>query len=399
MKKIYCLVVIDDFSRFSWVFFLATKDETSRILKAFITGIENLIDHKVKIIRCDNETEFKNKEMNIFCEKQGKARVETVLDKDYILLPLWTQDPLFSFSSKDSPGDGFKPSREEEKRMMKIQRIKIMSPTANAASIKDNVVDKNIVYRCADDPNMPNLEEIVYSDDDEDVDTEAGMNNLDTNILFSPILTTRIHKDHLVEQIIRDIHSAPQTRRMTKSVTNHGFKDPEFPDRVYKVEKALYGLHQAPRAWYETLSTYLLDNGFHRGLQVTPKDDGIFTSQDKYVDEILKKFSFLTIKTASTPMETSKPLMKDKNAEDVDLHLYRSMIGSLMNLTSLKPDIMFVVSYTDSDYAGANLDRKSITEGCQFLRSRLISWQCKKQTVVANSTTEAEYIAASNCCG
>ncbi|GKB47393.1 putative ribonuclease H-like domain-containing protein [Tanacetum coccineum] len=197
-----------------------------------------------------------------------------------------------------------------------------------------------------------------------------------------------------------------------------GFEDPKFLDKVYKVEKALYGLHQAPRAWYETLSTYLLDNGFQRGqidktlfikrvkgLHVTQKDNGIFISQDKYVNEILKKFGFLTMKTASTPMETSKPLIKDENAKDVDVHLYRSMIGSLMYLTSSRPDIMFADSpftleaYTDSDYAGASLDRKSTTGGCQFLGSRLISWQCKKQTVVANSTTEAEYVAASNCCG
>ncbi|GKC79598.1 ribonuclease H-like domain-containing protein [Tanacetum coccineum] len=71
MKKMYCLVVIDDYSRFSWVFFLATKDETSKILKTFITGIENLIDLKVKVIRCDNGTEFKNKAMNQFCEMKG----------------------------------------------------------------------------------------------------------------------------------------------------------------------------------------------------------------------------------------------------------------------------------------------------------------------------------------
>ncbi|GKA88935.1 putative ribonuclease H-like domain-containing protein [Tanacetum coccineum] len=173
------------------------------------------------------------------------------------------------------------------------------------------------------------------------------------------------------------------------------------------------------------------------------KDDGIFISQDKYVDEILKKFGFSTVKTTSTPMETSKPLLKDAEAEDVDVHLYRLMIGSLMYLTASRPDIMFVVcacarfqvtpkvshlhavkrifrylkgqpklglwypkdspfdleAYTDSDYAGASLDRKSTTRGCQFLGSRLISWQCKKQTIVANSTTEAEYVAAASCCG
>ncbi|GJU24732.1 putative ribonuclease H-like domain-containing protein [Tanacetum coccineum] len=280
-----------------------------------------------------------------------------------------------------------------------------------------------------------------------------------------------------------------------------GFEDPHFPDKVYKVEKALYGLHQAPRAWYETLSTYLLDNGFHRGqidktlfikrhkddillvqvyvddiifgstkkqmsnefetlmhdkfqmssmgelsfflgLQVKQKSDGIFISQDKYVAEILKKFDFASVKTASTPMETNKALVKDEEAEDVDVHLYRSMIGSLMYLTASRPDIMFAVcacarfqvtpktsyfndvksifrylkgqpklglwyprdspfdleDFSDSDYAGASLDRKSTTGGCQFLCKRLISWQCKKQTIVANSTTKAEYVAAANCC-
>ncbi|GJS73385.1 putative ribonuclease H-like domain-containing protein [Tanacetum coccineum] len=279
-----------------------------------------------------------------------------------------------------------------------------------------------------------------------------------------------------------------------------GFEDLHFPDKVYKVEKALYCLHQAPRAWYETLSTYLIENGFRRGtidktlfikkdkgdillvqvyvddiiigstkkslcdefeglmhkrfqmssigeltfflgLQVQQKKDGIFISQDKDVAEILKKFDFATMKTASTPIETNKALVKDEEAEAIDVHLYRSMIGSLMYLTSSRPDIMFDVcacarfqvtpkmshlhavkrifrylkgqpkfglwyprdspfdleALFDSDYAGASLDRKSTIGGCQFLGKRLISWQCKKQTIVANSTTEAEYVAATNC--
>ncbi|GKE37092.1 putative ribonuclease H-like domain-containing protein, partial [Tanacetum coccineum] len=182
---------------------------------------------------------------------------------------------------------------------------------------------------------------------------------------------------------------------------------------------------------------------FFLGLQVKQKEDGIFISQDKYVTEILKKFSFIDVKTASTPIETQKLLLKDEDGEEVDVHLYRSMIGSLMYLTSSRPDIMFavcacaryqvnpkvshlyavkrifrylkgqpklglwypknspfdLVAYTDSDYAGASLDMKSTTGGCQFLGSRLISWQCKKQTVVTNSITEVEYVAASSCCG
>ncbi|GJU18095.1 putative reverse transcriptase, RNA-dependent DNA polymerase [Tanacetum coccineum] len=124
-----------------------------------------------------------------------------------------------------------------------------------------------------------------------------------------------------------------------------GFEDPDFPDRQ--------------------------------------KEDGIFISQDKYVTEILKKFGFTNVKTASTPMETQKPLLKDENGKEV--MLYRSMIGSLMYLTSSRPDIIYLkgqpklglwypkdspfdlVAYTDSDYAGASLDRKSTTGGCQFL--------------------------------
>ncbi|GJZ85521.1 putative ribonuclease H-like domain-containing protein [Tanacetum coccineum] len=243
-----------------------------------------------------------------------------------------------------------------------------------------------------------------------------------------------------------------------------GFEDPQFPDKVYKVEKALYGLHQAPRAWYETLSTYLIENRFRKGtidktlfikkdkgnillvqvyvddiifgstkksrcdefkglmhkrfqmssmgeltfflgLQVQQKKDGIFISQDKYMANILKKFDFTTVKTASTSMEPNKALIKDEEADSVDVHLYRSMIGSLMYLTASRPDIMFAVcacarfqvtpkmshlhavkrifrylkgqpklglwyprdspfdleAFSDSDYAGASLDRKSTT--------------------------------------
>ncbi|GKD87872.1 putative ribonuclease H-like domain-containing protein, partial [Tanacetum coccineum] len=136
-----------------------------------------------------------------------------------------------------------------------------------------------------------------------------------------------------------------------------GFEDPQFLDKVYKVEKALYGLHQAPRAWYETLSTYLLENRFRRGtidktlfikndkddILLVQRDDGVFISQDKYMADILKKFDFSLVKTASTPVETNKALLKDEEAEDVDVHLYRSMIGSLMYLTASRLDIMFVV--------------------------------------------------------
>ncbi|GKB97941.1 putative ribonuclease H-like domain-containing protein [Tanacetum coccineum] len=218
MKKMDCLVVTDDYSRFSWVFFLATKDETSDILKSFITGVEKLIDQRVKVIRCDNGIEFKNKEMNQFC----KARIETVPGKDYILLPLWSIDPPFSQSSKSSQDDGSKPSSDDERKVdedprkdsesidqEKDDNVNSTNNVNIASTNEGNAIGGKTSIELPDDPNMPALEDIVYSDNDEDVGAEADMNNLDTTIQVSPILTTRIHKDYPVEQIIGNLNSTP----------------------------------------------------------------------------------------------------------------------------------------------------------------------------------------------
>ncbi|GJT55933.1 putative ribonuclease H-like domain-containing protein [Tanacetum coccineum] len=239
------------------------------------------------------------------------------------------------------------------------------------------------------------------------------------------------------------------------------FEDPLFPDKVYKdkgdillvqvyFDDIIFGstkkslcvkFEQMMHKRFQMSS--IGEITFFLGLQVKQKDDGIFISQDKYVADILKKFNFSSVKTASTLIETNKALLKDEEAEDVDVHLYRSMIGSLMYLTTSRPDIMFAVcacarfqvtpkvshlhavkrifrylkgqpklglwyprdspfdleAFYDSDYARASLDMKSTTRSCQFLGKRLISWQCKKQTIDANSTTEAEYVVANNCYG
>ncbi|GJR41448.1 hypothetical protein Tco_1217132 [Tanacetum coccineum] len=199
------------------------------------------------------------------CDDAGKARMETVPGKDYILLPMWPADPLFSQNSKDSPDAGFKPSGEEEKKDVEdlgnedsevpsteepredqrvnqeldasinstnnintasdgnnTNNVNAVSSTVNAAGTEVNAVDPKTSIELPNDPNMPELEDIVYSDDDEDVGAEADMNNLDAFMPVSPIPTTRIHKDHPVEQIIGDLNSAPQTRRMTKNLKEHG---------------------------------------------------------------------------------------------------------------------------------------------------------------------------------
>ncbi|GJW64493.1 putative ribonuclease H-like domain-containing protein [Tanacetum coccineum] len=765
--------------KFSWVFFLAKKDETSGILKDFITGIENQLNHKVIIIRCDNGTKFKNYEMNQFCgikgikkefsnartpqqngvaERKNKTLIEAartitpiisfmrpfgcpvtilntldhlgkfdgkadegflvgysvnskpfrvfnsrtrkveenlhvkflknkpnvagngseclfdidtltntmnyqlvnarnrtngdagletnsdagqggkekVLDQEYILLPLMHTSSNVSSSYEEdesSPKDdagknnGVKdPVKEgdingpgEATNTNSTNRLNTVSSPVNTVSSSFITEDPGKARAQRNEFKNTGIFGNVY--DDEDVGAEADINNLETTMSVSPISTTRIHKDRPNGQIIGEVDSAMEPKKVTQALDDEswveamqeellqfkllklwtlvdlphaqghrqeegidydkvfapvarieairlffaytsfmdfivyqmdvksaflygtieeevyfsqppGFVDPKFPNRVYKAEKALYGLHQALKAWYKTLSTYLLENGFKRGTidktlfikkikndillvqvyvddiifgptkkslsteleqlmhkifqmssmgeltfflgllvilayassmdftvyqmdvksaflygtikeEVEQRKDGIFLSQDKYVSDILKKFGFFSVKTASTPMETHTPLSKDADVKDVDVHLYRSMIGSLMYLTSSRPDIMFAVcacsrfqvqpkashmhaikrifrylkgqptlglwypkdssleliAYSDSDYTGASLDRKSTTRGCQFLGCRLISWQCKKQAIVANSTIEAEYIVASNCCG
>ncbi|GJX97251.1 putative ribonuclease H-like domain-containing protein [Tanacetum coccineum] len=633
MKKMYCLVVTDDYSRFSWVFFLATKDETSGILKSFITGVENLIDQRVKVIRCDNGTEFKNKEINQFYERKGIKRefsvartpqqngvaerknrtlieaARTMLADSKLPTTFWAEavntacyvqnrvlvtkphnktpyelflgrkpalgfirlfgcpvtilntiDHLGKFDGKAEEGffigysinskafrvfncrtriveenlhvqfsentpniagsgpnllfdinaltklmnykpvvvgnqsngnagtkacddagedekkvteelgkEGGDPSKEGESNDQEKDDNVNSTNTVNVASTNEvNAVGSKTSIELLDDPNMPELEDIIYSDDDEDVGAEADMNNLDA-FIHEELLQFKLQEVWTLVDLSNG-NRAIGTKWIKEEAyvcQPPGFEDPDFPDRVYRVEKALYGLYQAPRAWYDTLSTYLLDNGFQRGnidktlfiktdegdilLVQVYVDDIIFSSTKKslciefekmrhklfkicsigdlsffvvYIIKAMKygmiyqsMIKYVTVGGLCTPMETQKLLLKDEDGEGVDVHLYRSMIGSLMYLTSSRPDIMFaacacaryqvnlkishlhavkrnfrylkgqpklglwypkdshfnLVAYTNSDYTGASLDGKSTTGGCQFLGSRLIS--------------------------
>jgi len=800
-KKSYCLVIVDDFTRFTWVYFLRTKDETSGLLKSFLTRIENQANLKVKVIRSDNGTEFKNSDLNSFCEEKGIERqysaprtpqqngvaerrnrtlieaARSMLADSKLPITFWAEavntacyvqnrvqvvkcqgktpyelfhkrKPLISFlksfgcpcsilNTKTHLGkfdskaeDGFFVGYSTQSKAYRVfnNSSRIIEESANVSfnehtpnilgkgpdwlfdidaltlslspydefgtetggASKEKQVQEShsdfVVFpiptidppdvcqpeedTAADaqtepeadgnnsgedegdeqlsDPTMPSLEEDMSDDESTvDVDSSPDLNetNLESELQEEPIHPTRTTKNHPSSLVIGDVASPMLTRKMCKSaglvdtqsglmacflsqnepkkvldamkesswieamqeellqfriqkvwklvdlpkgqraigtkwvyrnkkdergivIKNKarlvaqgytqeegidydevfapvarieairlflayasfqrfkvyqmdvksaflygkieeevyvcqppGFEDPKHPDKVYRLDKALYGLHQAPRAWYDTLSTYLLNHDFIRGtidktlfikkekkaillvqiyvddiifgstqdkmckdfeelmhqrfkmssmgeltfflgLQVKQQQTGIFISQSKYVNDILNKFGFKDAKVASTPMETHKSLTADLEGEDVDVHLYRSMIGSLMYLTASRPDIMFsvcvcarfqvrpkqshlqavkrifrylkgqprlglwyphdspfeLIAYTDSDYGGANLDRKSTSGGCQFLGARLVSWQCKKQTTVSTSTTEAEYIAASSCC-
>nr|GFA63027.1 putative ribonuclease H-like domain-containing protein [Tanacetum cinerariifolium] len=404
----------------------------------------------------------------------GKVEKETIFAQQYVLPPFWSlvDSPTgvkdlrakfeeFSFNSTNRVNAVSVPVNAVEPNLTNsTNSFNIASPSVNDVSPNIRIAEKSSFLnpsKYPDDSDMPELEDIVYSDDGEDVGAEADLSNLKTNILVSLIPTTRVHKDYHVNQIIGDLNSAPQTRNMIRMVKEQGrlhqindkdfhtcmfacflsqeepkkvhqalkdpswiesmqeellqlkmqkvwvlvdlpkgkravglkwvfrnkkdkrgivirnkarlvgqghtqeegidfdevfapvarikaiwlflayasfmgfmvyqmdvksaflygtieeevyicqpsgFKDLDYPDKVYKMVKTLHGLHQAPKAW---------------------------------------KFGFTCVKSASTPIETKKPLLKDPGGEDVDVHVYRLMIGSLMYLTSSRLAIMFAV--------------------------------------------------------
>ncbi|GJW00365.1 putative ribonuclease H-like domain-containing protein [Tanacetum coccineum] len=524
-KKRYYLVVTDDFCRFSWVFILATKDETSKILCKFIIGLENQLNYKVKIIRCDNRTEFKNHTMNEFCAKKWIIREFSVARTPQqngkppsisfmrpfgcSLTILNTLDPLGKFDGKSNEGyllgystisKAFRVYNKRTKRVEENLYIDFLEdqlnvvgtgpdwmfdldfltntmnyipvsvenqvyvdastqesyvavedvvqdaqekPSENTPEDKDvqdseddeleNMVAQEVVAQAVDnatrqafkEENMKNAStkkatkatstntlstvwQIVSTANsnngaastspggnsgifsraynDEDVGAEVDFNNMDNTINVSPIPTLRVYKDHpkeepknitqalqdkswveaMQEELLQfklqkvwvlvdlpygkkeegidydkvfapvarieairlflaftsymgftvyqmDIKSAFLYGTIRDEVYVHqppGFVDLDHPNKVYKVFKALYGLHQAPRA-----------------------------CQDKYVVDILKKFDFWSIRTATTPIESNKPMVKDEDGVHVNVHVYRSMISSLMYLTASRPDI------------------------------------------------------------
>nr|GFA15700.1 retrovirus-related Pol polyprotein from transposon TNT 1-94 [Tanacetum cinerariifolium] len=216
---------------------------------------------------------------------------------------------LFDSSSQDSDGhnkDKHGSSQASETDKQVRPNTERSTKTVNTAGPVNTATPTYADY--PSDPLMPDLEDPrIFDDayDDRDEGVEADYNNLETRISISPIPSTRIHKDHPKEQIIREVEQ---------------------------------------------------------------RKDGIFLSQDKYVCDSLKKFGFSSVKSASTPMETHKPLSKDEAGTDVDVHLYRYLKGQpSLGLWYPKDSPLELIAYYDSDYAGASLDRKSTTGGCQFL--------------------------------
>ncbi|GJR67339.1 putative ribonuclease H-like domain-containing protein [Tanacetum coccineum] len=469
----YCLVITDDCTRFSWVFFLASKDETSGILQTFIRQIENQLSHRVKIIRSDNGTEFKNRDMLEFCgnkgikqeystartpqqngvaERMNRTLIEaarTMLADSLLPTTFWAEavSTACYIFNRDKNGMfdidylsdsmNYIPVSLENQANPHAGASEVTNnagtPTSIASEEKDEEVELIVVPSAVRIPeekdesrtsSTNSKKEVSSTDSLEDklrsslfrreLD-EVPLKNLGRSLKTTlPVLPQLILEEpKKIAEALQD-DSWVQASRRTSYISSYnnmgscrsnlwnegdctkwytetkengideevyvsqppGFVDPDHPNKVYKVVKACMD--------------------YTKPLELA---------------EILKKFDTCECESYNNPNGDKEAFDTDEAAMIVDVTPKISHLNAVKRIFKYlkgKPNLGLwyprespfdLEAFSDSDYGGSNLDRKSTTGGCQFLGQRLISWQCKKQTIVATSTTEAEYVAAANCCG
>ncbi|GJS66673.1 putative ribonuclease H-like domain-containing protein [Tanacetum coccineum] len=472
------------------------------------TGIENQLNHRVKIIRSDNGTEFKNQDLNQFCNSKGIKReysnartpqqngvaerknrtlieaARTMLVDSLLPIPFWAEAVDIACYVQNRVLVTKPHNKTPYELLIRKPPIKFMRPFRCPVSILntldhlgkfDGKADEGVLvgysirnglkwlfdidsltntmnYHPVSARNRANVNACIETRSD----TEQAKKEKvpDQEYILLPLLHTSSYGPSTFEEAVSSPHDDVAGKKINQDPTieeDHTLKD-DVDDMLHQEKMATKhpddarsqfkeecdaplckGMRTRTRSTnnFNTVRTPLNtanindypDDPLMPELEDTAKihSIGIFGNayddspnipiddqsvgaeadfnnmepsiNDKYVVGILKKFDFWSIRTASTPIESNKPLVKDEDGKDIDVHVYRSMIGSLMD-SPLKLE-----AFSESDYGGASLDRKLTTGGCQFLGRRLISWQCKKQTIMANSTTEVEYVAAANYCG
>ncbi|GJR99412.1 putative ribonuclease H-like domain-containing protein [Tanacetum coccineum] len=280
--------------------------------------------------------------------------------QDCIVMPIWKDTSYFDSPTKNVDNGEPKTVDDAQKH---VEDVNTASPDVNTGSLKLNVVGPSV------STSSPNEEDITKEE------PEVDLGDIKNSYIVPTTSNTRIHKDHLIDNVIGEVQSTVQTRRMSKPTSEQGFLSDVYEQKTH-----------------DTLNTCLYACFLS---QIEPTSIAKALSDSSWVEamqEKLLQFKLQQVWILVDLLMGKKAIRTNGSSET------RKMKGELtLVFWGILP--FELVAYTDSDYAGATQDRKSTTGGCQFLGNRLISWQCKKQTVVATSTTEAEYVAAASCCG
>ncbi|KAJ1253863.1 hypothetical protein BS78_K165300 [Paspalum vaginatum] len=489
--KWYVLVVVDDFSRFLWVFFMAFKDEAFGFVWDLILRLRNESHKGMRMMLDEHRTprRFWAKAMNTACYIANHIFLRAFLGNTsyelrfgrqpnvkhlhafgcrcFVLKTggIWTNLNLAAWMVF-SLGDD-----EEGTPIFEDEEGQVDAGDAGATTLAEAPAPFAMSSEDEGGPlptacsSLPRLQ----------AQAEAGLIE-DPGEVTSEIVPSRyIQQDHPSQRIIGDLH-ARTLRSQTGSIAffahaafvasfepkdvGHALSDGNWVNAMHEelenfernliyVDDIIFGglSHSLVTKFSEQMSKefemiMMGELQFLLGLQIKQGHEGTFIHQAKYTKDILRKFDMGDSRPMVTPMSTPMPLDADEEGDVVDQREYRRMIGSLLYVTMTRPDIQFAVclcarfqasprtshrqavkrifkylkytpelglwfssasmlslrGYSDADFAGYRLERKSTSSTCQFLGSSLVSWSSCKQSSIATSTTEAEYVAAASCC-
>nr|GEW39874.1 hypothetical protein [Tanacetum cinerariifolium] len=438
--KKYILVIVDDYSRFTWVKFLRSKDEAPYFIIKFLKMIQVRLKVPVHRIRTDNETEFVNQMLHKYYEECSLGPALNEMTPATISLGLVQKS---SSSTAYVP-----PSRNDWDLLFQQMFNELLNPPPCVdhqapeiiASIDDVIppvqddstsspssttVDLDAPFQsCWIEAMQEELNEFERLENkarlvtygyrqEEGIDFKESFASVARVEAIRIFLAYATHKNMVVYQMdVKTTFLNGYLREEVYVSQPDGFVDQDNPNHMYKIKKALYGLKQAPRAWYAMLSSFLISQDFSKGsvdptlfirrngndlLLISQSPRGIFINQFKYALESLKKYGFESCDPIDTPMVEKSKLDKDKEGKALDPSHYCGMIGTLLYLTASRPDLQFAICMyaryqarptkkhdssvaltAFADHASCQDIRRSTSGSVQFLEERLISWSSKR---------------------
>ncbi|GJV94553.1 retrovirus-related pol polyprotein from transposon TNT 1-94 [Tanacetum coccineum] len=421
-RRKYILAIVDDYSRFTWMKFLASKDEALDFIIKFLKMIQLLHDRKpdLSYLHIFGALCYLNNDSENLGKLQAKADIASVASTvpvEEAPAPVKsTGSPSSTTVDQDAPSP---------KELHEFERLEVWELIPRPDKVM--VITLKWIYKVKLDKLggiLKNKARLVAREyrQEEGINFEESFTPVARLEAVQIFLAFVAHMNMIVYQM--DVKTAFLNGILHEEVyvsQPDGFVDLDNPNHVYRLKKALYGLKQAPHAWYDLFSSFLLSQGFSKGtvdltlfisrkgkdiLLISQSPRGIFLNQSKYALESLKKYGMESCDPVDTPMVEKSKLDEDTQGKAVDPTHYRGMVGTLMYLTSSRPDLdsaIALTAFADADHAGCQDTRRSTSGSMQLLGDRLVSWSSKRQKSAAISSTEAEYIALSGyfitlCC-